>query len=85
MSEPQAQEAALAFVDSIESGIAKLLLQDRGEWKAYTLPSSVLPKDAKDGMWLRLVVETSTPPAGMDSGSLRKSLSVKDDGGDFSL
>ena len=46
MKDPAAEPA---FVDSIEAGIAKLLLRDdRGEWTAFQLPSSVLPKDIKE-------------------------------------
>jgi len=83
MKDPAAEPA---FVDSIEAGIAKLLLRDdRGEWTAFQLPSSVLPKDIKEGMWLRLFVEKSMPPHGMETAPLRKTLSAKDDGGDFSL
>lgn len=86
MSGPEAPANDLAFVDSIESGLAKLLLRDEnGDWKAYLLPASVLPKQSREGMWLRLTFEPSAPPSDQASEQIRKNLSAKDDGGDFSL
>lgn len=69
-----------------ESGIVKLLLRDeRGEWKGYNLPATVLPPETKEGAWLRLSLEPSEPPAAINSETLRRELSTADSGGDFSL
>ena len=74
------------YVDSIESGIVKLLLRDeRGEWKGYNLPATVLPPGTREGTWLRLSLEPSEPPASVNSETLRRDLSKTDSGGDFSL
>ncbi len=86
MSGPASPGNNLAFVDSIESGLAKLLLQDEsGDWRAYGLPASVLPENTREGMWLRLTFEPSAPPSDQATEQRRKNLSAKDDGGDFSL
>ncbi len=74
------------FVDSIDSGIVKLLLRDdRGEWRGHNLPATVLPPGTKEGAWLRLSLEPSEPPAAINSEALRRDLSKADSGGDFSL
>jgi len=74
------------YVDSIESGIVKLLLrEDSGEWKGHNLPATVLPPGTREGAWLRLSLEPSEPPASVNSETLRRDLSKADSGGDFSL
>lgn len=77
------------YVDSIESGIVKLLLRDdrddRGEWRGHNLPATVLPPGTREGAWLRLSLEPSEPPASVNSETLRRDLSKTDSGGDFSL
>lgn len=76
-----------AFVDSIDSGIVKLLLRDEsGQWRAHSLPASILPTGTKEGTWLQWVFQPSDPPAEQQSDAgLRQKLSQADDGGDFSL
>jgi hypothetical protein len=76
-----------AFVDSIESGLVKLLLQDEsGQWRAHSLPATILPTGTKEGTWFRLVFQPSDPPAEQQSeAALRQKLSQADQGGDFSL
>ena len=45
-----AEHELQAFVDSIESGVVKLLLQDaKGEWHGHLLPEAVLPPNTKEG------------------------------------
>lgn len=74
------------FVDSMESGIVKLLLQDeRGEWQGHPLPASILPPGTKEGAWLRLSLEPSEAPASVKNETLRRDLSKTDSGDDFSL
>lgn len=83
----QPSSQPLAFVDSIESGIAKLLLRDdSGEWRAHSLPASILPPGTNEGTWLRWVFQPSDPPAEQASdATLRQKLSQADQGDDFSL
>ncbi len=88
ISTPTAEKASAmhVYVDSIESGIVKLLLrEDSGEWKGHNLPATVLPPGTREGAWLRLSLEPSEPPASVNSETLRRDLSKADSGGDFSL
>jgi hypothetical protein len=81
-----AEHELQAFVDSIESGVVKLLLQDaKGEWHGHLLPEAVLPPNTKEGSWLRLGIAPIDPPPGMDPRPVRRSLSETDTGEDFSL
>jgi hypothetical protein len=75
-----------AFVDAIESGIARLLIQTAdGEWRGYGLPSQLLPAEAKEGSWLRLRLELGPAPVDAENLPLRRRLGAADDGKDFSL
>ncbi len=88
ISTPTTEQASAmhVYVDSIESGIVKLLLrEDSGEWKGHNLPATVLPPGTREGAWLRLSLEPSEPPATVHSETLRRDLSKTDSGGDFSL
>lgn len=88
ISTPTVEKASAmhVYVDSIESGIVKLLLRDdRGEWRGHNLPAAVLPPGTREGTWLRLSLEPSEPPASVNSETLRRDLSKTDSGGDFSL
>ena len=88
ISTPTVEKASAlhVYVDSIESGIVKLLLrEDSGEWRGHNLPATVLPPGTREGTWLRLSLEPSEPPASVNSETLRRDLSKTDSGGDFSL
>jgi len=88
ISTPTVEKASAlhVYVDSIESGIVKLLLrEDSGEWRGHNLPATVLPPGTREGAWLRLSLEPSEPPASVNSETLRRDLSKTDSGGDFSL
>lgn len=75
-----------AFLDGLEAGVARLLLQDaQGEWRSYHLPAVVLPKDAQEGGWLELSARSIPPPPDLDAHVLREQLGRSDRGGNFSL
>lgn len=78
--------AVAAYIDSVESGVARVLLQGKdGEWHGHSLPALLLPKGAGEGSWLQISLRETAPPAGMDSGALRKLLGKGDTGGDIKL
>ena len=66
------------FMDRIGKGL-------RTSPRDALLAASVLPENTREGMWLRLTFEPSAPPSDQATEQLRKNLSAKDDGGDFSL
>jgi hypothetical protein len=83
---PPATTTTAAFVDSVDSGIARILLPDpAGDWRGYSLPAHLLPTTVKEGSWLHLTVTASPPPADADSLPLRQKLGQADDGKDLSL
>jgi hypothetical protein len=75
-----------AYVDAVEAGVARVLLEDpSGEWRAYSLPASILPEGAGEGSWLDLTLKLRKPPKDAQSATLRQRLGKKDDGGDIHL
>ncbi len=60
-----AQSHTSAYVDAIESGVARILLQtEDDEWRGYSLPAHLLPKEVREGSWLKLTFDLIPPPAG---------------------
>jgi hypothetical protein len=82
-----AASEVVAYVDAVEAGIARVLLQDKdGEWRGYSLPSVVLPAHAGEGSWLKLTLTVIPPPADAESApALRERLGREDDGRDLKL
>lgn len=79
-------KSVTAYVDAVESAVARVLLQDaHGEWRGYSLPAGILPKGAGEGSWLQLTLQLIPPPEGEAALKLRRRLEKGDDGGDFSL
>ncbi len=83
---PEPPRVTRAFVDGLEAGVARLLLQDeQGEWRSYHLPAAALPKDAQEGGWLELSTRSIPPPPDLDARALREQLGRGDRGGNFAL
>jgi hypothetical protein len=74
------REEPLLFVDSIDEGRARLLLDE----ESFTIPASLLPKDARAGSWLRLSLAVTGAPASR-ADAIRKKLARDDDGGPIKL
>lgn len=88
MPETQSTPArTLAYVDSIEEGVARLVLRDaHGAWRSYNMPAAVLPADARENTWVEIAIaRTTAPPDAEAAGPLRERLGRNDKGGDFSL
>jgi hypothetical protein len=69
-----------AFLDALDEGMARLLV---GE-EAFTVPATLLPRGAREGRWVDIVV-TWAPAPPDDSEARRRRLSGGDRGGDFAL
>jgi hypothetical protein len=70
----------LIFVDAIDEGRARLLLDE----DAFTVPATLLPAGAKAGSWLSLSLRVvPAPPSRADA--IRKKLARDDDGGPIKL
>jgi hypothetical protein len=77
-----ASKTTRAFVDAVERGRARLLV---GE-EAFTVPVALLPRGAREGRWISLVVALAAPPAdAADAEVRRRRLARDDDGGDLKL
>jgi hypothetical protein len=77
--EPPSPEPLL-FVDAIEEGRARLLLDE----DAFTVPTSLLPAGARAGSWLSLSLRVvPAPPSRADA--IRRKLARDDDGGPIKL
>jgi len=82
---PEAPRTTRAFIDGVESGVARLLMADAsGEWRTFHLPALALPAGAKEGSWIELAVR-SVPPPQSEARALREHLGRSDPGGNFSL
>ena len=80
MSKSGARDDSLLFIDAIEDDRARLLL---GE-EAFDIPRRLLPRDAREGTWVRLSLQPA--PAPPDEGAaIRDRLGKGDDGGDIKL
>lgn len=71
---------ALLFVDAIEAGRARLLLDE----ETFTVPARLLPKGAREGSWIRLS-GTVVPAPPSDADAIRKKLARDDPGGPIKL
>ncbi len=86
ISAGEAAGSAAAYVDSVEAGVARVLIQGSdGDWHSHSLPALLLPKGAGEGSWLQLSLRQTAAPEGMDSAALRKALGRGDPGGDIHL
>ena len=76
---PAATKTSAVFVDAVEEGRARLLL----DGEAFTVPAALLPDGAGEGSWLKLTA-TVTPPQA-DPDALRRKLGGDDPGGPLKL
>ena len=75
-----------AFLDGLEDGMARLLMQDEhGEWRTFHLPAAALPQEAHEGTWIELSIRSIPPPPEHAGRALRDKLGRNDRGGDFAL
>jgi len=70
----------LVFVDAVEAGRARLVLDD----EAFTVPARLLPKGAREGSWIRWTGRVVPAPAS-DAAAVRARLSRDDRGGPIKL
>jgi hypothetical protein len=70
----------LLLVDAIEDGHARLVLDDA----AFTVPARLLPKDAREGTWIRLTIGVVPAPPSR-AASIRRKLAKDDPGGPIKL
>jgi hypothetical protein len=86
---PATPRVTRAFIDGLEEGTARLLLQDssdgQGEWRTYKLPAAALPPEAREGDWIELSVRTIPPPAEVARPVHPQRRHKTEDEGDFSL
>jgi hypothetical protein len=68
------------FVDAIEAGHARLVLED----ESFTIPARLLPPGAREGSWIQLAIGVVPAPAS-DAAALRKKLARGDRGGPIKL
>ena len=73
-------EGVLLFIDEIDDDEVFVLLDE----KRWSLPRALLPAGAKEGAWLRLVVDSSQK-LGEEIEARRKRLLRKDPGGNIKL
>lgn len=78
-----------AFVDGVESGIARLVVGGADGMEAHTieLPASLLPRSVREGSFIELRISPLPPDdqQAADREKLRHQLSKDDDGGDITL
>ena len=72
--------AVAVFVDAVEDGRARLVLDE----DAFTVPARLLPKGAREGSWIRLTGEVVPAPPS-DAAAIRKKLARDDPGGPIKL
>ena len=92
---PAGPRTLVAFIDSIEEGVARLVETDAGgKVRSHAFPAALLPAGAKEGTWVEISVHAvaapvaasvTTPVTTEDPAALRKKLGKGDTGGDFSL
>ncbi|HZS38962.1 MAG TPA: hypothetical protein VFF06_19145 [Polyangia bacterium] len=72
-----------AFIDGIESGVARLLFDNQ----VVKWPARRLPAGAAEGTWVEIAIEPCAAPPGEsdDVEARRKKLAASDDGGDIEL
>jgi hypothetical protein len=76
----KANKPRVLFVDAIEDGHARLVLDD----DAFTVPARLLPRGAREGDWIELSLAVVAAPAS-DAAALRKKLARGDRGGPIKL
>jgi hypothetical protein len=81
MTTKDAPEQFELFVDSIDEGRARLVLDEE---ETFTIPARLLPKGARAGSWIRLSVGIAPTPASR-ADAIRKTLARDDDGGPIKL
>jgi hypothetical protein len=72
--------SSLLYVDAIEAGRARLLLEEEG----FTVPARILPEGAREGAWVRLSAGVAPPPPSR-AAAIRKKLAKDDPGGPIKL
>ena len=77
---PKAGKGALVFVDALEAGRARLVLDD----EAFTVPARLLPKGAREGSWIRWSGRVVPAPPS-DAAAIRRRLARDDRGGPLKL
>jgi len=75
-----AVRTATLFIDQIDDETATLLLGER----AFTVPTALLPANAREGEWLLCRMARTAGPSG-DSTGRRERLGKDDPGGDIKL
>lgn len=86
MSDKATQSSVQAYIDTVESGVARVLLQDAdGEWRGHSLPAAILPQEAREGSWLEISFKIIAPPEGQKGPKLRDKIGHGDKGGDIVL
>jgi hypothetical protein len=70
----------LLFVDAIEDGHARLVLDDT----TFTIPAQLLPKAAREGTWIRLTIGVVPAPPSR-AAAIRSKLAKDDPGGPIKL
>jgi hypothetical protein len=75
-----APRCSLVYVDAIEAGHARLVLDD----DAFTVPARLLPDGAREGSWLELEARIVPAPASR-ADAIRKKLAKDDPGGPIKL
>jgi hypothetical protein len=71
------EEGVLLFIDAIEDDQAQVLL---GE-KTFAFPCALLPAGAREGSWLRLIVDASQQAKMGDEIDARRARLLRDDPG----
>lgn len=83
---PATPRVTPAFLDGLEDGVARLLMQDEhGEWRTFHLPAAALPPEAHEGSWIELAIRSIPPPPEHAGRALREKLGRDDQGGNFAL
>lgn len=79
-TKPKAPTAVDLYVDAIEDGHARLVLDE----ESFTVPARLLPEGAREGTWIRLSGRVvNAPPS--DAAAIRKKLARDDPGGPIKL
>jgi hypothetical protein len=79
-TKPEKTSAPLLFVDAIENGQARVMLDE----EAFTVPARLLPKEAREGSWIRLSLGVVPAPPSQ-AEAIRKKLARDDPGGPIKL
>jgi len=69
----------IVFIDEVEDQVARLVLDEQ----VFHLPRALLPKDAREGQWLRISVAVT--PARQRQRGPAQAFGESDPGGDIKL